>query len=84
MKPYTNQRYGPSALAYTIGVTEQVNAVDQKTNTYKLVPGYHTTVHVVPKVIETSSAFDSLSIDTRQCKLPRETTGFPHCYTFSA
>ena len=76
MKPYTNQRYGPSALAYTIGVTEQVNAIDQKTNTYKLVPGYHTTVHVVPKVIETSSDFDSLSIDTRKCKLPTETTGF--------
>ena len=76
MKPYTNQRFGPSALAYTIGVTEQINAIDQKNNVYKLVPGFHTTVHVVPKVVETSSAFDSLSIDTRKCKLPSETTGF--------
>ena len=69
MKPYTKQRYGPRALAYTIGVTEQVNAIDQKTNIYKLVPGYHTTVHVVPKILETSSAFDSLSIKSRKCKL---------------
>ena len=76
MKPYTNQHYGPSTLSYKIGVTEQLNAVDQKTNTYKLIPGYHTTVHVVPKIIETSHAFDSLSIDTRKCKLPSETKGF--------
>ena len=76
MKPYTNQHYGPSTLSYKIGVTEQLNAVDQKTNTYKLIPGYHTTAHVVPKIIETSHAFDSLSIDTRKCKLPSETKGF--------
>ena len=76
MKPYTNQPYGPSTLAYTIGVTEQINAIDQKMNVYKLIPGYHTTVHVVPKILETSSAFDNLNKETRKCKLPSESTGF--------
>ena len=83
MKPYTNQPYGPSTLAYTIGVTEQINAIDQKMNVYKLIPGYHTIVHVVPKILETSSAFDNLNKETRKCKLPSESTGFKFFQEYS-
>ena len=39
-------------------------------------PGYHTTILVIPKILETSSNFDSLALETRKCKLPHETAGF--------
>ena len=76
MKPYSDQLYGPTALPYTIGVTGQNNLVDQKISVHKLWPGYHTTIHTVPKILETSSNFDNLPIDQRNCKLPHETNGF--------
>ena len=76
MKPYSNQLYGPTTLPYTVGVTGQSNLVDQKISVHKLWPGYHTTIHTVPKILETSSNFDNLPIDQRNCKLPHETSGF--------
>ena len=76
MKPYSDQLYGPTALPYTVGVTGQNNLIDQKISVHKLWPGYHTTIHVVPKILETSSNFDDLGLDKRKCKLPHETTGF--------
>lgn len=76
MHPYSNQRYGPTALAYRIGVTEQNKIFDQKISTVKLRPGYHTTIHVIPKILETSTAFDNMKLQTRRCKLPHETSGF--------
>ena len=76
MKPYSNQLYGPTALPYTIGVTEKNIFIDQKTLIHKLRPGYHTTLHIIPKILETTSAFNTLDLDVRKCKLPHETTGF--------
>ena len=76
MKPYTHQIYGPTAVPYTIGVTSKNNLIDQKISVHKLRPGYHTTIHVVPKILETSSDFDNLELEKRECKLPHETTGF--------
>ena len=76
MKPYSDQLYGPTALPYTIGVTRKNNLIDQKISIIKLWPGYHTTIHVVPKILETTPAFDNLKLNQRECKLPHETTGF--------
>ena len=76
MKPYSDQLYGPTALPYTIGVTRKNNLIDQKISVHKLWPGYHTTIHVVPNILETTSAFDNLKLNKRECKLPHETTGF--------
>ena len=76
MKPYSDQLFGPTALPYTVGVTGQNNLVDQKISVHKLWPGYHTTIHTVPKILETSSNFDNLALDQRNCRLPHETTGF--------
>ena len=76
MKPYTNQRYGSTAVAFKIGVTKQDTVFDQKISTYKLRPGTHTTIRVIPQILETSSNFDSLDLETRKCKLSHETTGF--------
>ena len=76
MKPYSDQPFGPSALPYTIGVTGKDNLIDQKISVHKLRPGYHTTIHVVPKILETSADFDNMDINKRECKLPHETSGF--------
>ena len=76
MKPYSKQPYGPSYIPYTIGLSGKKNFIDQKNSLYKLRPGYHTTIHVIPKIIETTSSFDNLDLYTRECKLPHETTGF--------
>ena len=76
MKPYSNQLYGPTALPYTVGVTAKNTFIDQKTMIHKLRPGYHTTLHIVPKILETTSAFNDLDLDIRKCKLPHETAGF--------
>ena len=76
MRPFTNQRYGPKTLAYRIGVTKQNTFFDQKISTHKLRPGFHTTVQVIPKILETSLDFDSLDLETRKCKLSHETKGF--------
>ena len=76
MKPYSNQPYGPTVLPYTVGVTGQNNFIDQKTMVHKLRPGYHTTLHVIPKILNSTSAFNDLDLDTRQCKLSHETSGF--------
>ena len=83
MKPYSDQLYGPKALSYTIGVTGKNDFIDQKTMVYKLTPGYHTTFHVIPKILETTSAFDDLSLDLRKCKLSHETSGFNFFQTYS-
>ena len=76
MKPYSDQHYGPDSLPYTVGVSRKNNLIDQKISVHKLWPGYHTTIYVVPKILETSPNFDNLDLDKRKCKLPHETTGF--------
>ena len=76
MKPYSNQSFGPTYLPYTVGVSGRNDFIDQKTSFQKLRPGYHTTIHVIPKILETTLDFDNLELDQRECKLPHETTGF--------
>ena len=76
MKPYSNQIYGPTYLPYTIGVSGKNNFVDQKTSVYKVWPGHHTTIHVLPKLLDTTSDYNNLDLNTRNCKLPHETDGF--------
>ena len=83
MKPYSNQLYGPTALPYTVGVTGQKNFIDQRMLVHKLTPGYHTTLHVIPKIIESTSSFDDLPLDIRQCKLSHETSGFRFFQSYS-
>ena len=76
MKPYTNQPFGPSHLSYTIGISGKNDFIDQKTSLHRLRPGYHTTIHVIPKILETTSDFDNFDLNTRGCKLRHETAGF--------
>ena len=83
MKPYTNQPFGPSHLPYTVGVSGKTDFIDQKTSIQKLRPGYHTTIHVIPKILGTTSDFDKFEVDTRGCKLPQETWGFKFLKKYS-
>ena len=76
MKPYSNQLYGPTAISYTVGVTGQNTFVDQKISVHKLRPGSHTTIYIIPKILETSKDFDALDTEARKCKLPHEAAGF--------
>ena len=50
---------------------------------HKLTPGYHTTLHVIPKILNSTSAFNDLDLDTRQCKLSHENSGFRFFQTYS-
>ena len=76
MKPYSDQTYGPTTLAYTVGVTERNKFFDQKISVHRLRPGYHTTIYITPKILEVSSEFKSLKLRSRNCKLSKETSGF--------
>ena len=76
MKPFTNQLYGPTYIPYTVGISGQNTFMNQKTSVVKVRPGYHVSIYIVPKILETSSAFNNLNLDSRKCKHPYETKGF--------
>ena len=76
LNPNTNQLYQPIAIPYTIGVTRKNDYMDQTTTVFQVKPGHHTSIYVSPKVISSSSTFNSLSLKTRKCKLEDEIDGF--------
>ena len=76
LNPNTNQLYQPIAIPYTIGVTRKNDYMDQSTTVFQVKPGHHTSIYVSPKVISSSSTFNSLSLKTRKCKLEDEIDGF--------
>ena len=76
MKPYSDQMYGPKYTPYTVGISGKSTFQDQKMSAYRIWPGYHTTIHVIPKLLETTRAFNELDLNTRQCKLPHENNEF--------
>ena len=76
LNPNTNQLYQPIAIPYTIGVTRKNDYMDQTTTVFQVKPGHHISIYVSPKVISSSSTFNSLSLKTRKCKLEDEIAGF--------
>ena len=76
MKPFSNQLYGPTYIAYTVGISGKKSFMDQKISVVKLRPGYHVSISIVPKILETSPAFNDLNLESRKCKLSHETVGF--------
>ena len=50
-----------------------MNILDQKRGLIKLKPGFHVTIRVTPKVVDTSDDFVEFDVETRGCKLPYET-----------
>ena len=76
MKPYSNQLYGPAYIPYTVGISGKNTFMEQKISVYKLRPGYHISINIVPKLLEASSDFNDLNLDAGKWKLPYETEGF--------
>ena len=76
MKPFSHQLYGPAYIPYTIGVSGKNSFMEQKISVVKLRPGYHVSINIIPKILEASSAFNNLNLDSRRCRLPHETQGF--------
>ena len=76
MKPYSKQLYSTVYTPYNLGITRRNDQMDQKTYLYKLKPGQHISINVVPKLVEASEEFNFLPLSIRQCKLSQETQGF--------
>ena len=75
LKPYTTQLYGPKSIPYMIGISNPGNVVDQKRNTIHVRPGEETRINTIPRIVETSEAYNGLLLDQRRCKLSYETEG---------
>ena len=75
LKPYTTQLYGPKSIPYMIGISNPGNVVDQKRNTIHVRPGEETRINTIPRIVETSEAYNGLLLDQRRCKLSYETDG---------
>ena len=76
MKPYTHQLFNPVAVPYTVGISQKNNAMDQKTSAYQIKPGHHIAINVIPQLVSSSTEFDGLDLNSRQCKLRYETDNF--------
>ena len=76
MKPYTSQVHNRKATPYAMVVSDKNGQIDQKRNSILLKPGYKISVKVFPRLFETTSDFDGLTINQRECKLAHETKGF--------
>ena len=60
-------------IPYNVKISTKRNILDQKRGLIKLKPGFHVTVRVTPKVVDTSDEFVEFDLETRGCKLPYET-----------
>ena len=83
MRPYTTQLYSRIAVPYVIGISGQNNYIDQKRKTILVHPGKQTMIKVIPRLVETTSDFDSLERNQRHCKLSYETDGFEYLTKYS-
>ena len=75
LKPYTNELYNRKSLLYTIGITGYNELIDQKRNAITIRPGRQTAIKVIPRLVRTSAAYNSLGVNQRRCKLPDERDG---------
>ena len=60
-------------MHYNVKISTKTNILDQKRGVIELKPGFHLTIRVTPKVIDTSENFVVFDVDKRNCKLPYET-----------
>ena len=62
-----------SNVRYNIKISSKTGTIDQKREQIELIPGYHLTIRVIPKVGAISENTRAFSIQSRDCKLPHET-----------
>ena len=75
MKPYTNQLYSRTAIPYTISIAGKESFIDHNRKLILIRPGKETMIKVIPRLVETTSDYDYLGIEDRNCKLSHETDG---------
>ena len=74
MKPLVNiEDTNKPFIPYNVKISTKINILDQRRGIIELKPGYHVTIRVTPKVIDTSEDFERFDVHTRKCKLSYET-----------
>ena len=76
MKPFTYQLYNPKATQYKIGISNKRDLIDQQRNSITIQPGHSVLINVLPRLFTTTTDFNGLEMQQRECKLPHETEGF--------
>jgi hypothetical protein len=71
-KPYVSLPDNLKIGTYTLGVTTKLNAIDQRRNTLDILPGYYTTLTVIPQSLGVTDQLEELDILSRGCKLVHE------------
>ena len=75
MKPHISLPYKDDSSEYSLGISNALNAIDQKLNVVNLEAGINTIISVTPQFIETSKEFDDLNPLKRKCRFPHEIYG---------
>ena len=71
-KPYVSLPDNLKIGTYTLGVTSKLNTIDQRRNTLDILPGYYTTLTVIPQSLGVTEQFKELDVLSRGCKLVHE------------
>ena len=71
-KPYVSLPDNLKIGTYTLGVTTKLNTIDQRRNTLDILPGYYTTLTVIPQSLGVTEQFKGLDVLSRGCKLVHE------------
>ena len=72
-KPHVSLPDNLKIGTYTLGVTSKLNTIDQRRNTLDILPGYYTTLTVIPQSLGVTEQFKGLDVLSRGCKLVHET-----------
>ena len=83
MKPYIFQLHGSTAPKHTVGISGPDDFIDQKRNEILIRPGQQTMIKLLPRLVETTTDFDSLETKERNCKLSHQTDGLEYLTTYS-
>ena len=68
--PWNEQTY--QKMTHVLGITNEEDQFDQKTNTFALRPGYKLAINLVPEEVQATQEFGHLDRETRKCKFPNE------------
>ena len=83
MKPYIFQLHGSTAPKHTVGISGPDDFIDQKRNEILIRPGQQTMIKLLPRLVETTTDFDSLETKERNCKLSHQTDGLEYLTKYS-
>ena len=68
---------------YNIKISTMMDVIDQKRGQFEVRPGQHLIIRVTPKVTDATENFKTFDVQTRNCRLQHETTGFNFLRNYS-